>query len=110
MTKNGEHRDVPLSSVAVEVLAARWEAARRPEQGNVFAIRFDSVTQAFRRACDRAGIKGLRFHDLRHEAVSCLFERGLSTVEVASISGHKSFAMLRRYTHVRATELAAKLG
>ena len=64
----------------------------------------------FRVACQAAGIVGLRWHDLRHEAVSRLFERGLDALEVASISGHKTLAMLKRYTHHRAERLAAKLG
>lgn len=51
----------------------------------------------------------LHFHDLRHEAVSRLVEGGLSDQEVASISGHKSMQMLRRYTHLRAEDLVEKL-
>jgi len=51
----------------------------------------------------------LRFHDLRHEAVTRLFETGLNMIEVASISGHKSLQMLRRYTHLQASDLAEKL-
>ena len=54
-------------------------------------------------------ITGLRFHDLRHEAVSRLVEAGLGDQEVAAISGHKSMQMLRRYTHLRAEDLVAKL-
>ncbi len=52
----------------------------------------------------------LRFHDLRHEATSRLFEKGLGVMEVASMTGHKSLAMLKRYTHVEAAKLAQKLG
>ena len=47
----------------------------------------------------RADIDDLRFHDLRHEAISRMVERGLSVMEVASISGHKSVTMLARYSH-----------
>lgn len=52
----------------------------------------------------------LRFHDTRHEATSRLFEKGLGIMEVASMTGHKSMTMLRRYTHIDAEILAAKLG
>lgn len=52
----------------------------------------------------------LRFHDLRHEATSRLFEKGLGTMEVASMTGHKSLSMLKRYTHMDAAKLAQKLG
>jgi integrase len=55
------------------------------------------------------GLTDFKFHDLRHEAVSRLVESGLSDQEVASISGHKSMQMLRRYTHLRAEDLVAKL-
>jgi integrase len=55
-------------------------------------------------------LRDLRFHDLRHEAISRLFEKGLGTMDVSSMSGHKSLSMLRRYTHVDAAKLAQKLG
>ena len=51
----------------------------------------------------------LRFHDLRHEATSRLFEKGLNVMEVAAITGHKTLDMLKRYTHLRAEDLAKKL-
>jgi integrase len=60
-------------------------------------------------AAPHNGNPGFRFHDLRHEAMSRLFERGLSLPEVATISGHKTWAMLRRYTHLSAEALASKL-
>jgi site-specific recombinase XerD len=53
----------------------------------------------------------LRFHDCRHEATSRLFERGVfDSMEVASITGHKTLAMLKRYTHLKSEDLAKKLG
>jgi integrase len=62
------------------------------------------------RAMRLAGIEDLRFHDLRHEATTRLFEKGLNIMEVASITGHKDLRMLRRYTHLKAEDLAQKLG
>jgi integrase len=50
------------------------------------------------------------FHDLRHEAVSRLFEKGLNIAEVSTISGHKELKMLQRYTHLRAEDLVSRLG
>lgn len=100
-------RTVPLSSRAVEIL----RALPRRIDGRVWALkRPDGITQAFDRVCRRGGIEGLHFHDLRHEATSRLFEKGLNIMEVASITGHKDLKMLRRYTHLRAEDLAAKLG
>ena len=54
-------------------------------------------------------IKDLHFHDLRHEAISQFFEKGLSIPEVALISGHKDVRMLFRYTHLKAEDILRKL-
>ena len=105
-TKNGESRTVPLSSRAIEVL----QSLPRLLDGRVFSLRPDSITHAFDRACRRAGIVNLTFHDLRHEATSRLFELGLDMMEVSTITGHKTPQMLKRYTHLRAQDLARKLG
>jgi len=51
----------------------------------------------------------LRFHDLRHEAISRFFELGLNIPEVAVISGHRDPRMLFRYTHLRAVDLVNRL-
>ena len=69
----------------------------------------DSVSASFERACKRLGIENLRFHDLRHEGISRLFEFGLSIQEVAMISGHSSWNMLRRYTHLKPSDIVEKL-
>ena len=55
-------------------------------------------------------LSDLRFHDLRREATSRLFEKGLGIMEVASMTGHKTLSMLRVYTKMDAERLAAKLG
>lgn len=104
-SKNGDARTVPLSTKASEVL----RSLPRRIDGRLFDMKPDSVTQAFSRACRCVGIKNLRYHDLRHEAVSRLFELGLNPMEVASISGHKTMQMLKRYTHLKASELVKKL-
>ena len=54
-------------------------------------------------------LRDLRFHDLRHEAVTRLFEKGLNPIEVGMVSGHKTLSMLQRYTHLRSEELVDKL-
>ncbi len=103
-TKTGVPRDVPLSARALALL----ESVPRTKS-YVFEIRPDSISQAFERACKRTGIEGLRFHDLRHEATSRLFEKGLNTMEVATITGHKTLEMLNRYTHLRAEDLVIRI-
>ncbi|MDP2757212.1 MAG: site-specific integrase [Desulfurivibrionaceae bacterium] len=106
-TKTGVPRTVPLSSRAIEIL----QGIPRRLDGQVWALqRSDSISQAFDRICHRASIEDLRFHDLRHEATSRLFEKSLGIMEVAAITGHKDLKMLKRYTHLRAEDLAVKLG
>lgn len=112
-TKNDDaFRAVPLSSEAVSVLDELKKLPRGID-GRVFYWwkASDSFNKTWRRVCVRAGVDGLRFHDLRHEATSRLFERGVfDSMEVASITGHKTLQMLKRYTHLRAEDLARKLG
>jgi len=105
-TKNGDNRHVPLSSSAVTAM----KSLPRRIDGRVISMAGDSITQAFARACERAGVENARIHDLRHEGVSRLFEKGLGVMEVASVSGHKTLSQLKRYTHLDARELAKKLG
>jgi integrase len=104
ITKNGESRDVPLSPAALEVLEAL-----NHRSGLVFPISANAVRLAWTRCKARVGIENLRLHDLRHEATTRFFEQGLSVPEVSAITGHKTPAMLARYTHLRATDIAAKL-
>lgn len=105
-SKNGSPRLVPLSSRAVAIL----RSLPRSIGGAVFNTTADAVKKGFVRACRRAEIEGLRFHDLRHEAASRLFERGLSIMEVPLLTGHKDLRMLKRYTHIQVAEVARKLG
>lgn len=110
LTKNGEARSVPLSRKAGAVLAA-LRPSEETKSGPVFpGLTTEAIKRAFMRACDRAGLVDFHFHDLRHEATSRLFEKGLNPMEVASITGHKTLQMLKRYTHLNAGDLAAKLG
>ena len=104
-TKTGVPRTIPLSSRAIEILQTLPNINE-----SIFGLQSESISQAFERACRRANIIDLNFHDLRHEAVSRLFEKGFSLPEVAAISGHKTWAMLKRYTHLKAEDLAKKLG
>ncbi|WP_428622205.1 site-specific integrase [Sedimenticola sp.] len=118
-TKNGSARTVPLSRRATKVLRQAVAHPVRPkdvdllffgEPGKDNERRSYTINKVWSAALERAFIKDLRFHDLRHEAVSRLVEKGLSDQEVAAISGHKSMQMLRRYTHLRAEDLVDRLG
>jgi integrase len=70
----------------------------------------NSVRLAFEHLRVRAKMSDFHFHDLRHEAITRLFERGLNIAEVSAISGHKELRMLQRYTHLRAIDLVSRLG
>jgi len=105
-TKNGEARDIPLSSSARQIL----EEIPRDISGVVFPVRIDAFKSQWTKAVRRAGLKDFRFHDLRHEATSRFFEKGLNIMEVAAITGHKDLRMLQRYTHLKVEDLATKLG
>ena len=105
-TKNGKSRTVPLSAAALAIL----ESQERPAESDVvFPSTGNAVRLAWERLKKRAGVEDLRFHDLRHEAISRFFEHGLSMAEVSAISGHKDPRMLMRYTHLRAEDIAGKL-
>ena len=117
-TKNGSSRTVPLTRQATEVFHAALNHPVRPldtdlvfwgEPGRDGIRRPYEFRPAWHRTLNKVGIEGLRFHDLRHEAVSRLVEAGLGDQEVSAISGHKSMQMLKRYTHLRAEDLVERL-
>ena len=69
----------------------------------------NAIRLAWERLKIKGNIKDLHFHDLRHEAISRFFEKGLSIPEVALISGHRDVRMLFRYTHLKAEDVLIKL-
>jgi integrase len=103
LTKNGRSRRVPLTQKAIETLEPLVTRSR------LFPISAPSVRQGWLDITRRATLMDFRLHDCRHEAISRFFEMGLSVPEVALISGHRSLAMLHRYTHLRPENVARKL-
>ena len=106
LTKNGSSREVPLSTKAALVLARQRQ---RNDTPSPFPVTPNGFRLAWDRLRNRAGLSELRFHDLRHEAISRFFELGLNIPEVAVISGHRDPRMLFRYTHLRAVDLVNRL-
>lgn len=108
LTKNGEARIVPLSKKAVETLN---NIPRRLNNPRVFWtwLQADSFEKAWKKMLKQTNIQDLRFHDLRHEACSRLFEQGFTIMETAHISGHKTLQQLKRYTHLKAEDIVAKM-
>ena len=106
ITKNGDSGQIPLSLKAISVISN----LPRDVGGKVFPVSPNALRGVWRRTIKKLNIENLRFHDLRHEATSRFFEKGLNVMEVAAITGHKDLRMLQRYTHLRAEDLAKKLG
>lgn len=105
-TQNSTERIVPLNTHATEVL----KQIPRNLSGKVFEIHADTIDGWMTKACKAAGIDGLRFHDLRHEATSRLFETtDLDNLEISEITGHKDLKTLKRYMHLRTDRLVARL-
>jgi integrase len=88
-----------------EIVQRQPRPAEVTRDSRIFPVNKDTVTTIFPRAKVALGIDDLNFHDLRHEAVSRLFEQGYQIPEVALISGHKDRNMLPRYTQLKAKDL-----
>jgi len=98
--KLGNNQTVPLLGDAFDIVL------RQPQRGPlIFPYNSKSFSSIFPRACAELEIEDLRFHDLRHEGVSRLFEQEYRIEQVALVSGHRDWKMLRRYTQVRARDL-----
>ena len=104
VAKNGYSRTIPLSRDALRALPKQ-----KPSGPCIFSFRGDALHLAFDRITRRAKIPDLRFHDLRHEAISRFFEAGLTVPEVAAISGHRDLTMLFRYAHAQNQSIFGKL-
>lgn len=118
-TKNGDKRQVPMSSPLLRVLREYkvgstseslfpdfWDSTIDPRRLRATTCRSGQPASRFA----EAGCPDLRFHDLRHEATSRLYERtNLSDVQISSITGHKDLRMLRRYANLRGSDLATRL-
>ena len=103
-TKNGHGRHVPLTRRAIEALEHGESQNER-----IFPVTANSIRLAWERMKKENKIDGIRFHDLRHEAISRFFDMGLTVPQVAAISGHKTTSMLFRYAHADTQRLREKI-
>lgn len=97
---------VPVPPLAQEIIK------RQPKiegEDRIFPYKPESVSAAFQRAVRAVNLAHIRLHDLRHEGISRLFEQGLAIQEVSLISGHTSWAALKRYTHIKPLDVLEKL-
>lgn len=115
-TKNGEARIVPLSTRAVGVFQNLQTARDKKKvvgiqrDCRVFPISDQSLKCAWERGRKRADMEHFTFHDLRHEAISRLFEMDWDAIKVAAVSGHRNMQSLKRYANFRAEDLAKEMG
>ena len=118
-TKNGDKRQVPMSSVLKKLLTEHLSTLKGEQLFPWWSGSLDEdylkgltnrLSQMYARRFALAGCADLTFHDLRHEATSRIYERTtLTDLEVASITGHKDPRMLKRYANLRGSKLARKL-
>jgi len=118
-TKNGDKREVPMSSVALaavkEYLTTHLEDKMFPFWDNSYdpkSLQATSNRTSHKWAAifSAAGCADLHFHDLRHEATSRFYERTtLTDIQISRITGHRNMAMLRRYSNLRGADLADRL-
>lgn len=101
--KMGNHRRVYLTDEAWSIIQRQPEVDER-----IFPYNSKSVSVRFTEWCKFLGIADLRFHDLRHECISWLFERGWDIPRVAGVSGHTTWSSLQRYTHLSQHEVHDK--
>ena len=100
--KQGNDQTIPLLPKAWAIVEP---LIRDRDSGNIFAARAASVSTAFTRTCTALGIEDLHFHDLRHAATAEFFRMGLDIPRVALLTGHKTWAMLRRYTDIKPADV-----
>lgn len=106
--KQGNDQRIPLLAVSgydPMALIEKQRAIRGNEDNRIFPHNHKSVSTVFTRACQALKIIDLHFHDLRHEGTSRLFEAEFRIEQVALVTGHRDWKMLRRYTHLRPESL-----
>lgn len=124
-SKNGDNRQVPLSSTAIQLLDDYLQGhakAIKGREGQLFPfwngnrdereldIATSDLSQAFRAVFIKAKVIDFHFHDLRHEATCRLYEKTkLSDVLISKITGHRDVRMLQRYASLRGSDLAVHL-
>jgi integrase len=100
-------REVPLSLLAVQALHKLRELNPAGDNDRIVSITYDALVAAWRRALERAGIEGLRVHDLRHTAATRLALQTGNVFLVKALTGHKTLQMLERYVNVSADDVVA---
>lgn len=108
--KKGNDANVPLLKGPVYIENKNIDPVkiilRQPRSSEkIFPFFENKVSFAFTSAVKSCGIDNLRFHDLRHDGISRLFEAGYQIQEVSMVSGHKTWEHLKRYTNLNPERL-----
>jgi integrase len=114
-TKNGERRNVPLSSEALKILREWHGTCGSPSKGRIFPVSSNAIIQAFIKVIKavrkaNSSFPHVTFHDLRHIAATDLSKKLSNVLELSAVTGHRSIQVLKRYYNPDAEDLAAKLG
>lgn len=104
--KDGNDQEIPLIGVAWDLIQAQ---PKKELNGRIFPYAPVTVSNRFTDVCKELGIEDLHLHDMRHEAISALFEAGWQIPEVAAVSGHKDWRQLKRYTQIEPASLHNKV-
>ena len=112
LMRKDKHAETGQSAQQIPLLKGVREALLRSSnilgQGpNLIPVeRAASISDKFAKMTKKLGIDDLRFHDLRHEAISRLFEKGMRVEQVRVVSGHRTLDQLSRYVNLRPADLA----
>jgi len=107
-TKNGDSRNVPLSTTAISYLEILCKDKKSTDK--IFPVKANTLGEYVldvRRAC---GLEHLVFHDTRHEAATRLSAKLSNVLELSAVTGHRSLKSLQRYYHPIPADIAGKLG
>ena len=102
-TKNGTDRTIPLANRIIEILK------KYPFGNKIFILNKGQFRFYFEQARHKAGLDHFRFHDLRACAITNMILSGMNIAEVSSVSGHKTWSQLRRYTRIKPEQLLDKI-
>jgi integrase len=113
-TKNGERRRIPLTGLALELLAEHAKVRRLNSDllfpGTIHKDQPIDLRSPFEKALKQAGINDFHWHDLRHCTASYLAMNGASLGEIAEVLGHKTLSMVKRYSHLSDSHVSNVVG
>lgn len=102
-----DQREVPLSPDAIKALQQLAELNPPTPEARIVKMSYNALAAAWRRSCERAGLKNLHLHDLRHTAATRMALKTGNAFIVQALTGHKTLSQLDRYINVTAADVVA---